>query len=53
MQYACGDYRTLLEEHGIICSMSGRGNCYNNAAMESFFQNAEDGEGFNAKRFCN
>lgn len=36
-QYAAGDYQTLLTEHGIQCSMSGVGNCYDNAAMESFF----------------
>jgi putative transposase len=38
VQYACGDYRALLERHGIECSMSGRGDCYDNAAMESFFK---------------
>lgn len=27
----------MLEFHGIICSMSRRGNCRDNAAMESFF----------------
>ena len=37
-QYACGDYRKLLEKHGITCSMSGRGDCYDNAVMESFFK---------------
>ena len=37
VQYACGDYRKLLEKHGIECSMSRRGNCYDNAVMESFF----------------
>jgi transposase InsO family protein len=37
VQYACGDYRKLLAEHGIECSMSRRGNCYDNAIMESFF----------------
>lgn len=36
-QYASGDFQNLLEEHGIECSMSGTGNCYDNAAMESFF----------------
>ena len=38
VQYACGDYRDLLEEHGITCSMSGSGDCYDNAVMESFFK---------------
>ena len=27
----------MLDTHGIICSMSRRGNCYDNAVMESFF----------------
>jgi transposase InsO family protein len=38
VQYACGDYRALLEGHGIACSMSRKGDCYDNAAMESFFK---------------
>ena len=37
VQYACGEYRELLEEHGIQCSMSNRGDCWDNAPMESFF----------------
>jgi putative transposase len=36
-QYASEDYRRLLEERGITCSMSRRGNCYDNAVVESFF----------------
>jgi len=36
-QYAGGDYQALLHDQGIRCSMSGVGNCYDNAAMESFF----------------
>ena len=35
--YASEDYQAVLETHGITCSMSRRGNCYDNAAMESFF----------------
>lgn len=35
--YASEDYRDLLEAHGITCSMSRRGNCLDNAAMESWF----------------
>jgi len=35
--YASEDYQTLLDVHGIVCSMSRRGNCYDNAVMESFF----------------
>ena len=36
-QYASHDYRNLLGFHGLIASMSGKGNCYDNAVMESFF----------------
>lgn len=36
-QYASGAYQALLAEHGIRCSMSRKGNCYDNAPMESFF----------------
>ena len=34
--YASEDYQDLLAAHGITCSMSRRGNCYDNAAMESW-----------------
>jgi len=37
VQYACTDYRNLLTKHGMICSMSRKGDCWDNAAMESFF----------------
>ncbi|MCB1704017.1 MAG: IS3 family transposase, partial [Halioglobus sp.] len=36
-QYCSKAYQTLLDEYGLICSMSGRGNCYDNACAESFF----------------
>jgi len=36
-QYASFEYQKLLKKHGMICSMSGKGNCYDNAVMESFF----------------
>lgn len=36
-QYTSRAYRLLLEQSGIIASMSGKGNCWDNAAMESFF----------------
>src|SRR5678810_918217 len=35
--YASEDYRARLEQPGLTCSMSRRGNCYDNAVMESFF----------------
>src|SRR5881396_1179299 len=37
VQYASGDYRQALGEAGLIASMSRRGNCYDNATMESFW----------------
>jgi transposase InsO family protein len=36
-QYCSAAYQALLEDHGLICSMSGKGNCYDNAVAESFF----------------
>ena len=36
-QYASEDYQKLLRSEGMICSMSRKGNCYDNAVMESFF----------------
>lgn len=36
-QYTSGDYLDLLRAHRCQISMSGVGNCYDNAAMESFF----------------
>ena len=36
-QYTSENFQCLLESHGITCSMSRRGNCWDNAAMESFF----------------
>ena len=36
-QYTSDDFRDLLANHGIQCSMSARGSCYDNAAVESFF----------------
>ena len=46
--YASEDYRTRLEQHGITCSMSRRGNCYDNAVIESWFSTvkSEAGERF-------
>lgn len=36
-QYTSGSYQAQLAEAGIVVSMSGKGDCYDNAAMESFF----------------
>ena len=36
-QYTCGDYRDRLDELGMTVSMSRKGNCYDNAVVESFF----------------
>jgi putative transposase len=35
--YASEDYQDVLNARGIVCSMSRRGNCWDNAVMESFF----------------
>jgi putative transposase len=37
VQYACNEFRALLETRGLAQSMSAKGNCYDNATMESFF----------------
>ena len=37
VQYLSDDYQALLRQHGITCSLSGRGSCYDNAVVESFF----------------
>lgn len=36
-QYTAQEFQTFLKTHGIMSSMSGVGNCYNNAVAESFF----------------
>jgi len=36
-QYCSDMYQDELKQHGITCSMSRRGNCWDNACMESFF----------------
>ena len=37
IQYACREYRQQLERCGLVASMSRKGNCYDNAAMEAFW----------------
>ena len=46
--YTCEDYQTYLGARGVICSMSRRGDCHDNAVAESFFATVkkEQGERF-------
>ncbi|WP_110281130.1 IS3 family transposase [Loktanella sp. PT4BL] len=37
-QYCSHDYQKRLRQHGFKVSMSGKGNCYDNAAVETFFK---------------
>jgi transposase InsO family protein len=37
VQYASTDYQRILEDNGVVCSMSRKGNCWDNAVAESFF----------------
>jgi len=37
-QYCSHDYQKILRNQGLKASMSGKGNCYDNAAVESFFK---------------
>ena len=37
VQYAAHGYRIRLRHHGMVCSMSRKGDCWDNAPMESFF----------------
>jgi transposase InsO family protein len=40
-QYASSEYRTELAAHGMLASMSAKGDCYDNAVAESFFATLE------------
>jgi transposase InsO family protein len=53
--YASEDYQSLLDARGIVCSMSRRGNCYDNAVMESLFSTvkSELGEHFESNGDAN
>ena len=37
-QYCSIDYQAVLRKHGLLISMSGKGNCYDNAVVETFFK---------------
>jgi putative transposase len=40
--YSSGSYLALLKKHGMLRSMSGKGNCYDNAVAESFFSSLKN-----------
>jgi putative transposase len=42
VQYASADYRAALAAHGLVASMSRKGNCYDNAAMEAFWSSLKN-----------
>lgn len=42
VQYACDDYQHLLKSHGMELSMSGKGECWDNAVMESFWSSLKN-----------
>jgi transposase InsO family protein len=39
VQYAAEDFQDLLNDNKVVCSMSRKGNCWDNACVESFFGN--------------
>jgi putative transposase len=41
-QYCSGDYQALLAKYGMVASMSRKGNCWDNAPMESFFNSLKN-----------
>jgi len=49
--YSCDSYQWLLSENGMECSMSRKGNCYDNACVESFFGSLKN-EYVAFERFC-
>lgn len=49
IQYQSSDYINVLKEHGIVQSMSRKGNCYDNGACESFFGTMKTENNFSKK----
>jgi len=49
-QYCSNDYQDLLKKYGYVCSMSRKGNCWDNAPMESFWGKMKN-EWLHGKRF--
>ena len=41
-QYAAGVFQDLLRDYGMVCSMSRKGNCWDNAPTESWFGSFKD-----------
>ena len=37
VDYASHEYQSMVKKHAMICSMSRKGDCFDNAVMESFF----------------
>lgn len=50
-QYCSAAYQALLKRNGLLCSMSGKGNCYDNACAESFFHTLKV-EAIHGERFA-
>jgi putative transposase len=50
-QYCSALYQRLITRHGLHCSMSGKGNCYDNACAKSFFHTLKV-EAIHGERFA-
>ena len=50
-QYCSATYQSLVMKHQLVCSMSAKGNCYNNACAESFFHTMKV-EAIHGERFA-
>jgi putative transposase len=50
-QYCSAAYQALIRKHGLLCSMSAKGNCYDNACAESFFHTLKV-EAIHGERFA-
>lgn len=50
-QYCSKDYQKLIADHELLCSMSAKGNCYDNACAESFFHSLKV-ESIHGERFA-
>jgi len=49
-QYCSSDYQRLIKRYKLLCSMSAKGNCYDNACAESFFHSLKV-EAIHGERF--